>query len=108
MSALRAILARSKAATSQSVSRTSRCPTLSLWVQVLPSVVWPWALRVRALQLLAFEMGENATPAHLHGQSVSMVGILLENSVRTLDGFLMLLGLIQLDKLSEGGRILAP
>jgi hypothetical protein len=50
----------------------------------------------------------SAISTHLHGQSVPMVGILLENLVCGFDGFLMLFGLVQLDKLPEGRRILAP
>lgn len=53
-------------------------------------------------------MREDAVPAHLHGQSLSMVWILLENAVGHFDGLLMLFGLIKLNKRFEGGGVLAP
>ncbi len=61
-----------------------------------------------SLASVSFEFGRVATSAHLHGQSVSMVRVLLEDTVGRLDGLFVLSGFIQLDELPEGGAILAP
>ena len=65
-------------------------------------------LQAPARELVSlFPLPDRVADQALHGQSFSVIRMLLENLICCLDALLELLGLIELDERSEEGCILA-